>query len=146
MVDETETPTTEAQAAVPTSTPPPTNTARVPDTPAPATPTEITPATPADTPTPVVIIITATPMNTPTETPFPMFTPLVPPPVSTVTPQPDAAIRITALDDQISELADAGQSARGVSCRDDAHLLFCRVHGYDAAACCGGASFTATPF
>ncbi len=31
-----------------------------------------------------------------------MFTPLVPPPVSTVTPQPNAAIRITALDDQIS--------------------------------------------
>jgi hypothetical protein len=61
------------------------------------------PALPSDTPTPVVVIITATPVYTPTGTPFPTFTPLVTPLVSSVTPPPNAAIRITALDDQISD-------------------------------------------
>lgn len=59
--------------------------------------------TPPDTPTPVVVIITATPLYTPTETAFPTFAPLVTPLVSDVTPLPGAAIRITALDDQISD-------------------------------------------
>jgi hypothetical protein len=58
---------------------------------------------PFDTPTAVVVIITATPVYTPTETPFPTFTPLVTPLASYVTPGPDAAIQITALDDQISD-------------------------------------------
>jgi hypothetical protein len=61
------------------------------------------PTLPLDTPTPVVIVITTTPVYTPTETPFPTFTPLVTPLVSDVTPLPNAAIRITALDDQISD-------------------------------------------
>ena len=51
----------------------------------------------------VIVIVTATPGSTPTETSFPTFTPIVTPLVSDVTPLPDAAIRITALDDQISD-------------------------------------------
>ena len=61
------------------------------------------PMLPVDTPTPVVIVITATPASTPSETPFPTYTPLVTPLVSDVTPLPNASIRITALDDQISD-------------------------------------------
>ncbi len=55
------------------------------------------------TSTPVVLIVTSTPGATPTETPFPTFTPHVTPLISSVTPNPDAEIRITALDDQISD-------------------------------------------
>lgn len=53
--------------------------------------------------TPVIVIVTSTPGATPTETPFPTFTPFVMPPVSSVTPNPNAEIRITALDDQVSD-------------------------------------------
>jgi len=60
-------------------------------------PNDTTPATP------VIVIITATPAYTPTETPFPTFTPRVTPPVSHVTPRPDASLRITALDSEISD-------------------------------------------
>jgi hypothetical protein len=59
--------------------------------------------TPPDTPTPIVVIITATPLSTPTVTTFPTFAPLVTPLVSNVTPLPGAEIRITALDDRISD-------------------------------------------
>ncbi len=48
-------------------------------------------------------MITTTPVSTPTETPFPTYTPLATPLVSDVTPLPNAMIRITALDDQISD-------------------------------------------
>ena len=72
--------------------------------------TEATPANPlpAETPTPeppvtVIIVITTTPLVTPTPTPYPTFTPYVTPLASDVTPLPNAAIRITALDDQISD-------------------------------------------
>jgi hypothetical protein len=57
---------------------------------------------PVTTPTPVVVIITTTPVFTPTETLFPTFTPNATPLVSNVTPLPDAQITITALDDQMS--------------------------------------------
>ena len=57
---------------------------------------------PFATPSPVVVIITTTPAFTPTETQFPTFTPNVTPLVSNVTPLPDAQIKITALDDQMS--------------------------------------------
>jgi hypothetical protein len=57
---------------------------------------------PGATPTAVVVIITATPVFTPTDTLFPTFTPYVTPLVSNVTPLPDAQIKITALDDQMS--------------------------------------------
>jgi hypothetical protein len=56
--------------------------------------------TPPDT---VVVIITTTPILTSTETPFPTFTPDFPPLQSSVTPLPGASIRITALDDEISD-------------------------------------------
>ena len=87
---------------LPNTTPEITETLPVPDT------TEVPVQTPTPTPTlntatPVVIVITATPVYTPTETPFPTYTPLVTPLVSDVTPLPDAMIRITALDDQISD-------------------------------------------
>lgn len=62
--------------------------------------------TPDKTPTPMpptVIIITATPGYTPTETPLVTFTPNATPLLSSVTPQSDARITITALDDQISD-------------------------------------------
>lgn len=55
--------------------------------------------TPASTP--LVVIVTATPVYTPTPSPFPTYTPNVPPVVSSVTPQPGATLRIVALDDQI---------------------------------------------
>lgn len=61
-----------------------------------------TPALPVPTATPVIIVVTTTPAYTPTETPFPTFTPPGPPLVSSVTPLPGAALRITALDDQLS--------------------------------------------
>ncbi len=57
--------------------------------------------TPAPT---VVVIITATPpLTTPLPTPFATFTPYVTPVVSSVTPSPDAALEITALDSAISD-------------------------------------------
>jgi len=59
-------------------------------------------ASPPASSTPVVVIITATPVFTPTATLFPTFTPYVTPLVSDVTPPPDAQIKITALDDQLS--------------------------------------------
>jgi hypothetical protein len=58
--------------------------------------------TPADTPTPVVIIVTSTPMVALATASQPTFTPNAPPLVSSITPEPDAQITITALDDQIS--------------------------------------------
>jgi hypothetical protein len=61
-------------------------------------------ATLPDTPATIVIVVTATPAYTPTETIFPTFTPLMTPLVSDVTPLPDATIKITALDDQISDV------------------------------------------
>lgn len=61
------------------------------------------PTRPLDTATPFVIVITTTPVFTPTGTPFPTYTPLATPLVSDVTPLPGASIRITALDDQISD-------------------------------------------
>ena len=76
-----------------------------PDAGVPTTTNGSTPAPPI-TPvpgTPVIVVVTATPVYTPTETPFPTFTPNSPPLVSSVTPQPNAAIHITALDDQISD-------------------------------------------
>ena len=68
-----------------------------------ATPPPDQTLSPLVSPTPVVVIITTTPIHTPTETLFPTFTPNVPPPVSSVTPLPGAQISITALDDQISD-------------------------------------------
>ncbi len=59
---------------------------------------------PPDSPaTQNVIIITATPAFTPTNTPFPTFTPQFTPADSLITPMANAEIRITALDDQITE-------------------------------------------
>jgi hypothetical protein len=67
----------------------------------------IEPTETVDTPTPVptvVVIITATPpLTTPLPTPFATFTPNVTPVVSSVTPSPDAALEITALDSAISD-------------------------------------------
>ncbi|MBI5958313.1 MAG: hypothetical protein HY866_06255 [Chloroflexi bacterium] len=60
-------------------------------------------STPAETATPLIVVITATPIFTPTETPFPTFTPYVTPPSMNITPLPEAQLTITALDDQISE-------------------------------------------
>jgi len=59
---------------------------------------------PTPTPsTPVFVVITATPDYTPTATPFPTFTLHFTPIMSSVTPQPGAKLRITALDDQITD-------------------------------------------
>jgi hypothetical protein len=66
-------------------------------------PSESSATTPNDSATQNVIVITATPLVTPTYTPFPTFTPQFTPADSIVTPSPDAEIRITALDDQITE-------------------------------------------
>lgn len=55
------------------------------------------------TPITTVVIVTATPGATPTETQFATFTPNASPVISSVTPEPDAQIVITALDDQISD-------------------------------------------
>lgn len=63
--------------------------------------------TPADTLTPVVIIVTSTPLPVPTNTTQPTFTANAPTPVSNVTPEPNAQITITALDDQISDTYQA---------------------------------------
>lgn len=61
-------------------------------------------ASPHPTNTPVVVVITATPLYTPTQTPYPTFTPraatLIP---GSITPQPDANLTITALDNRISD-------------------------------------------
>jgi len=65
----------------------------------PATATQSVPTLPPNT---VVVVVTTTPVSTPTATILPTFTPIVPPIVSTVTALPDAALRITALDDSIS--------------------------------------------
>lgn len=80
------------------------------DTPAPPATTEPVATLGANTATPTsspentrVVVVVATPTHTPTETPFPTFTPEVAPLASSVTPQPDAQIVITALDDQISD-------------------------------------------
>jgi len=76
----------------------------VPPTPS-FTPVELreSPVVIETTSTPVILIVTSTPGATPTETPFPTFTPHIAPPESSVTPNPGAEIRITALDDQISD-------------------------------------------
>lgn len=83
---------TETAAATPSATLPAVN-----DTPS-RSPTQI-PATP----TPVVIMITTTPIVVPTVTPFPTFTPNAPPLEANATPRPNARIVITALDDRISD-------------------------------------------
>ncbi len=91
-------PVTTATTGPAIDTPPaPTNAANT----VPAVPENQTP--PDTSPTPVVVIITTTPVYTPTETPFPTFTPHVTPPVSNVTPRPNASLRITSLDDDISD-------------------------------------------
>lgn len=51
----------------------------------------------------VIVVVTATPAVTPSLTVFPTFTPIVTPLNSTVTPLPYAQLRITALDDRISD-------------------------------------------
>lgn len=58
---------------------------------------------PDQTLTPEVIIVSSTPVLTPTQTPYPTFTPNAAPLTTTVTPDPNAQITITALDDQISD-------------------------------------------
>jgi hypothetical protein len=65
--------------------------------------TEDHPAPPTLTPSPVVIVVTTTPAPSPTGSVFPTFTPNVTPLVSSVTPQANARLSITALDDQISD-------------------------------------------
>ncbi|MBN1679286.1 MAG: hypothetical protein JW966_03285 [Anaerolineae bacterium] len=64
----------------------------------------VTPATPDEPPPvePVIIVITATPAAAPTITPFVTFTPNAAPIQSDVTPQPNAQISVTALDDAVS--------------------------------------------
>ena len=72
-----------------------------------ASPELVQSPTAQETPRPpetVVVVVTATPVHTPTDTPFPTFTPDVPPVESSVLPRPDAVLRVTALDDQISDL------------------------------------------
>jgi hypothetical protein len=51
----------------------------------------------------VIIVVTTTPVVEPSLTPFATFTPVETPLVSSVTPDPDAYLAITALDDQISD-------------------------------------------
>jgi hypothetical protein len=68
-----------------------------------STPTAQPSPPPENLATPNVIIITATPVFTPTATLFPTFTPQFTPADSMITPLPNAEIRITALDDQITE-------------------------------------------
>lgn len=51
----------------------------------------------------VIVVVTTTLVFEPTQTPFTTFTPQVTPLVSSVTPDPDAQLVITALDDQISD-------------------------------------------
>lgn len=65
-------------------------------------PTEA-PITPSPPPTVVVIVTATPPLTTPLPTPFATFTPYVTPLVSSVTPNPDAALEITALDSAISD-------------------------------------------
>lgn len=73
------------------------------DTPPPTIENQPTP-TPADTATPVVVVVTATPEITPSVTPFPTFTPLATlDKTIRVTPRPGASLTITALDDRISD-------------------------------------------
>ncbi|MBN1565025.1 MAG: hypothetical protein JXA10_14355 [Anaerolineae bacterium] len=78
-----------------------TNTPTLAESPTPITPENQT--QPPNDATERVIIITASPIFTPTDTPFPTFTPQFTPADSLITPSPDAEIRITALDDQITE-------------------------------------------
>ncbi len=69
--------------------------------------TQVTPeptATPRATDTPIILVITTTPMHTPTQTPFPTFTPRAITSIpGGITPQPEASLTITALDDRISD-------------------------------------------
>lgn len=103
-----------ADAAVPTvptqppeSTPTPVATATETPTDLPsATPSPAQSATPPPTQPPetVIVVVTATPAVTPSATPLPTFTPEGgAAAASRVTPHPDAWLRVTALDDQISD-------------------------------------------
>lgn len=85
--------------------------------------------TPADTPTPVVIIVTSTPAAVPTSAVQPTFTPNTPPLVSSVTPEPDAQIIITALDDQISGSYQAVNPRRTFDGNTRRIYLFVRFQG-----------------
>ena len=70
------------------------------------TPTQPPVILPTDQPPPpetVVVIVTATPGSTPTETPFPTYTPRARPLDSQVTPAPGASLKITALDDAVTD-------------------------------------------
>lgn len=72
-----------------------------PDAPT-ATEVQVT-AAPDGTSTPVVVVVTATPLPTTTATTFPTFTPNITPLVSLITPAANASLQIVALDDQISD-------------------------------------------
>jgi hypothetical protein len=101
--DEDESPTQAAQTLTPSSETAlaPSNTPEFP----PITDESMTGESdvPTITPSPVVILITTTPAPSPTGSVFPTFTPNVTPLVSSVTPQANARLQITALDDQISD-------------------------------------------
>lgn len=104
-------------ADLPTSTPSPTDitldtpqsvSTDIPPETALPTPDNQRANTPADTLTPIVVVVTATPVTTPSATPFPTFTPMATMDAATqVTPRPGASITITALDDRISDTLNA---------------------------------------
>jgi hypothetical protein len=101
MRDEDGSPTQIAQTLTPSS-----ETALIPSSDTPEfspTTDESMPEVPTITPSPVVIVITTTPAPSPTGSVFPTFTPNVTPLVSSVTPQANARLQITALDEQISD-------------------------------------------
>lgn len=97
--------TTRAQATVESTGTDETTAAPISSTPEPTA----TPAATNTPPTPVVLVVTATPVYTPTQTPFPTFTPRANTSRTetaveqNVTPQPDADLTITAIDDRISD-------------------------------------------